>query len=149
MELNTDWKQFVESLNSNGVEFLLVGAFAVAHHAMPRNTGDIDFFVRRDYENASRIIKAIEQFGFGSLQLKPEDFLSDDCVVQLGVPPRRIDLLTSLTGVNFEDAWRERETMLLGGISLFVISRNHLLANKRALGRYKDLADVEAIEGGS
>ena len=73
MELNTDWKQFVESLNSNGVEYILVGALAVAHHAIPRNTGDIDFFIRRDQENAQKIVKAIEEFGFGSLNLKSEE----------------------------------------------------------------------------
>ena len=147
MELNTDWKQFVESLNSNGVECILVGALAVAHHAIPRNTGDIDFFVRRDQENAEKIVKAIEEFGFGSLNLKPDDFMVEDCVIQLGVSPRRIDLINNLTGVSFDDAWREKEEMYFGGVRLFVISRKHLLANKRALGRHKDIADIESIEG--
>ncbi len=148
MELNTDWKQFVESLNSNGVEYLLVGAIAVAHHSLPRNTGDIDFFVRRSPENAQRIVAAIERFGFGSLSLKPEDFLGKDRVVQLGMPPRRIDLINNLTGVTFDDAWRDREPIELSGVRFYVISKEHLLTNKRALGRHKDLADVEAIEGG-
>ena len=146
MELNTDWREFVESLNSNGVEFLLVGALAVAHHGLPRNTGDIDFFVRRDPTNAERIVQAIEAFGFGSLGLRASDFLGEAAVIQLRVEPRRIDLMTRLTGVEFEDAWKAREPLEVSDVSLFVISREHLIANKRALGRYKDLADVDAID---
>jgi hypothetical protein len=149
MELNTDWKQFVESLNSSGVEYLLVGALAVAHHALPRNTGDIDFFVRRSPENARRIVEAIERFGFASLNLRPEDFLEDDSVIQLGLPPRRIDLINHLAGVGFDEAWHARVPMELGGVTLHVISKEHLLANKRALGRQQDLADVAALEGRS
>ncbi len=146
MALNTDWKEFLKLLESNGVDFLVVGAWARAFYGEPRMTGDIDFWVLPTPVNASKLIKAINDYGFSSLGLRDEDFLAID-QVQLGFPPRRIDLLTGLTGLDFECAWPNRTLGELDGITVSYISKEDFIKNKLATGRAKDLADIEAIAG--
>ena len=145
MNLEEDLREFIESLNALEVRYIVVGAFAVAYHGYPRFTGDIDLFIERSPENAKRIVNAIEQFGFGTLGLSVKDFLHEDQVVQLGVAPNRIDLLTVLSGVNFEEAWATREEADFGGLRAPVISKELLKRNKGATGRSIDLADLEHL----
>ena len=146
MPLPKDWRAFIESLNSNGVEYLIVGAVALAHHGLPRYTGDIDVFVRNSDDNARRLELAIRSFGMEGLGLKAEDFIGSYQVVQMGLPPNRIDVLTSLTGVTFEDAWQGRVTAELEGVKVNFIGRHALIQNKRATCRPQDLADLAVLE---
>jgi Nucleotidyl transferase of unknown function (DUF2204) len=146
MPLPKGWRQFIESLNSNGVEYLVVGAVALAHHGWPRFTGDLDVLVRNSPENSARLESALKQFGMGSLDLKASDFVESYQVVQLGVPPIRIDLLTSITGVTFDDAWMGRVEVELGGTPAKIIGRQALIQNKKSTGRPQDLADLAALE---
>jgi hypothetical protein len=148
MPLTKDSREFIECLRSNRVEFLIVGALAVSWHGFPRYSGDIDFFVRRDRENALRLMAALQQFGFGSLGITLDDLSVENRVVQLGVEPNRIDLMTSISGVTFEEAWRSRVTASLDGIEVDFIGREALIRNKRASGRSKDLIDVTELTRG-
>lgn len=145
MNLQEDLKEFVELLNSLDVRFLIVGAFAVAYHGYPRYTSDIDIFVDRSAENAELLLKAIHEFGFGDIGLSKDDFMHKDKVIQLGVAPNRLDLMTSISGVSFEEAWSSRELGELGGITVPFISRDMLKRNKAATGRSRDLADLEQL----
>jgi hypothetical protein len=145
MNLQEDLREFVELFNSLDVHFLIVGAFAVAHHGHPRYTADLDLFVEKSSENAERILRAIREFGFGDIGLTEEDFARKDQVVQLGVAPNRIDILTVLSGVNFEEAWTSRELGNIGEINAPFISRALLKQNKLATGRGQDLADAEHL----
>jgi hypothetical protein len=133
-------------LNSHRVEYLVVGAWAVAFHGRPRYTGDVDIFLRRDPANATRMMQVIEAFGFGATGLTQADFLKANCVVQLGVEPNRIDLLTGISGVEFAEAWMARVTASLAGLEVHFISRDLLIRNKRAAGRDKDLGDIRLLE---
>lgn len=132
-------------MNELDVHFLVVGAFAVAYHGYARYTADIDLFVENSEQNAERLLKAIKQFGFGSLGLTQEDFLQDDQVVQLGVAPNRLDLMTHISGVTFAEAWDLREFGDIGGLRVPFISRDMLKRNKAASGRAQDLADLEYL----
>ncbi len=143
--LNRDFKEFAESLNASEVEYLVVGGYALAAHGHPRYTGDIDFWVSDSPDNIGRLLQALRDFGFGSLGLTASDFTADT-VIQLGQPPRRIDLLTGIDGVEFTACWRRRETLQLDGVTLSFIGLDDFKANKRAAGRLKDLADLEALE---
>ena len=145
MPLPEDWRAFIESLNSNGVEYLVVGAVALAHHGFPRYTGDLDVLVRNSPDNAKRLESALEEFGFASLGLKSADFVDSYRVIQLGVPPGRIDLLTSITGVPFDQAWAGRVEAVLGETRVNFIGREALILNKKMIGRAKDKADLEAL----
>lgn len=124
---------------------MIVGGHALAFHGAPRYTGDIDIYVRPDPANASRIIAALDEFGFGSVGLTAADFEEIDQVVQLGVPPVRVDLITSLTGVGWEEAFAGRAEGKYGDVPVHYLGRRQLVGNKRALGRRKDLADIEAL----
>lgn len=146
MALQKDLRAFIELLNSNKVEYLIVGAFALAYHGWPRYTRDLDILVRPEEENAARIETALRDFGFGSAGLSAEDFKRRYQAIQLGFEPNRIDLLTTLTGVTFEEAWEQRVPAVLDGVPVWFISREHLVRNKRAAGRPQDLADVARIE---
>jgi len=131
--------------NEHEVEYVIVGAYALAFHGVPRFTGDLDVLVCPSPANAGRILSALGDFGFGSLDLKPEDFMSPDSVVQLGVAPVRIDILTSLTGVTWQEADEGKTEGPYGDINVDFLGRKELIANKKALGRKKDLADLEAL----
>lgn len=146
MNLEDDLREFVELLNALDIHYVVVGAFAVAHYGHPRYTGDLDLFIERSTENAERLVQAIERFGFGDLNLSSDDFLEADLVIQLGVPPNRIDLLTFLSGVNFQETWATREQAEIGGLKVPIISKELLKRNKAATGRTQDLADLEQLD---
>jgi hypothetical protein len=145
MPLNKDWNEFLALLNSNGVEFLVVGAFAVAFHGFPRYTGDLDILVRPTRENADRVMRALSQFGFGQAGINAADLESPGMVIQLGVQPNRIDLLTAISGVGFDEAWANRRQGDLEGVTAHFIGRAELLRNKENTGRAKDLGDAEEL----
>jgi predicted nucleotidyltransferase len=144
--LNQDFKEFVQSLNENNARYLVIGGYAVAFHGYPRYTKDLDVWVESSQENAMRIVKALEQFGFASLGLQAEDFLVPDQVIQLGFPPNRIDILTSVEGVAFQGCYASRVQVVLDGIRVNFIDLENLKKNKRAVGRAQDLADLEKLE---
>jgi len=145
MEVQQDFRDLLALFNAHKVDYIIVGAHALAYHGAPRYTGDMDILVRPDSENAKRILRALGEFGFGSLGLKVEDFATPDKVVQLGVEPVRIDIVTSLTGVSWNDAAAGRVAGTYGGLEAYYIGKREFILNKRALGRKKDIADLEAI----
>lgn len=145
MTLQKDLREFIESLNALDVRFLIVGAFAVAYHGYFRYTSDIDLFIDRSEQNAKRVWQAVQQFGFADLKLTVEDFSQEDQVIQFGVPPNRIDVMTFLSGVSFDEAWASREQADLDGLSVAFISKEMLKRNKAACGRLQDLADLEYL----
>lgn len=145
LQLPKDLREFSGLANSHGVRFLIVGGYAVGYHALPRLTGDIDFFVERSQENAHKLEAVLSAFGFGSLGLTAADFLEPGIIVQLGFPPNRIDILNEISGVTFEEAWPERVEDDFDGVRLNFISKRHLIANKTASGRGKDVMDLEAL----
>lgn len=141
-----DFKELLELLNSHKVEYLIVGSYALAFHGAPRFTGDIDLFVKPEDANAKRILSALDEFGFGSLNFSESDFTSPDNVVQLGVPPVRVDIMTSLTGISWEKAQTGKVKGSFDKTIVHFISKEDLITNKKQLGRQKDLADIEALE---
>jgi predicted nucleotidyltransferase len=144
--LNQDFKEFIQSLNDNGVRYLVIGGYAVAFHGYPRYTRDIDIWVGMDAENATKIIKALEQFGFASLGLQTSDFTAPDQIVQLGYPPNRIDLITTTPGVDFDTCHAARVPTEIDNVQVNFIDLENLKRNKRAVGRHQDLADIENLE---
>ena len=144
--MNRDFAEMLNALSAEGAEVLVVGGYAVAGHGLPRATGDIDLWVRPTAENAARVWRALERFGAPRSRLTPESLVEPDVVYQIGLPPNRIDILTSIDGVAFDEAWRERVSSTVDGITFQMISKRHLLANKRATGRPQDLADVSRLE---
>jgi hypothetical protein len=144
--LNPDFRDMLSALSAAKAEYLVVGAYALAAHGFPRATGDIDLWVRPTKENATRVWEAITAFGTPASRITVEDFSTLHIVYQIGVAPRRIDILTSISGVEFDRAWEDRISIELDGLTVPVIGREHLLANKRASGRPKDLADVETLD---
>jgi len=147
VKLHPDSREFIELLTSHGVERVLVGGHAVAYHGYPRFTGDIDFFFRPTVENARRLRSALDEFGFTQLELTPEQLIEPGRVVQLGRPPNRIDLLSTISGVDFDTVWTGRIEGQVDGLTVDIIGLGELLQNKRASGRLKDLADLEELEG--
>jgi hypothetical protein len=141
-----DFKEFIGSLNDNHVRYLVVGGYAVAFHGHPRYTKDLDIWVECNRENAQALIQALGQFGMGSLGLSEEDFLVPDQVVQLGYPPNRIDILVSISGVDFSECYDSRVAILLDGVDVSFIDLEHLKVNKKAAGRFQDLADLEHLQ---
>ena len=146
MILSQDFKEFIQSLNDHNVRYLVVGGYAVAFHGHPRFTKDIDIWVWIDEQNATNITDALDAFGFASLGLIPGDFLESGVVVQLGHPPNRIDLLTGLDGVEFSVCYPNRIEEEIDGITLPFLDLENLRKNKRATGRFQDLADLENLE---
>jgi len=147
MEVQPDFKELLESLNAHDVEYLVVGGYALAFHGAPRYTGDLDVLVKPDEENAGRILRALEAFGFGALGLTAEDFKTPDLVVQLGVPPVRVDLITSISGVSWEEASSGSVDARYGEVPLRILGREEFIRNKKAVGRARDIADIEALSG--
>jgi hypothetical protein len=145
MPLPEDWRAFIESLNSHGVEYEVVGAVALAHHGFPRYTGALDVLFRASPDNAHRLESAVADFGLASLGLRAADFAESYRVIQLGVPPNRIDLLSSLTGMTFDEAWASRVEAVVDGTRVNFIGREALILNKRLTGRTQDKADLEAL----
>ena len=145
MEIRTDFKELLELFNKHKVEYLIVGGYALAFHGAPRFTGDIDLFVRPIRENAERILTALDEFGFGSLDLSEDDFITPGRVIQLGVPPIRIDIITKISGVSWEKADCDKVSGHYGQTPVFFISREDFITNKRGTARKKDAADIEAL----
>lgn len=145
MSRSDDFKELFASLNAHGVKALVVGGHAFAYHARPRYTKDLDVWIEPTEENSERLLRALEQFGFGGLGLAIEDFTRPGRFVQLGYPPNRIDLLTSIPGVTFEEAWGRRVEDLFEEETVAYLSLEDLLRNKEAAGRPQDLADVAVL----
>lgn len=145
MEEQKDFKELLQLFNKHNVEYAIVGAYALAFHGCPRYTGDLDILVKPDSNNANNIIAAIKEFGFESLNLTAEDFSFPEKVIQLGVPPIRIDLLTSLTALTWKQVASHKVKGQYGDISVYFIGKVELITNKKSLGRHKDLADIESI----
>ena len=144
--LNQDFKEFIQSLNDNGVRYLVIGGYAVAFHGHPRYTKDMDVWIAMDAENAANMVKALDQFGFASLGLQAADFLTRDQIIQLGYPPNRIDVITTATGVDFETCYAARVQADVNGLLVNFIDLESLKRNKRSAGRHQDLADVENLK---
>ena len=145
MELSRDLKEFIELLNSHRVEYLIVGAHALAWYGLPRYTKDIDVFVRVTPENARSLVAVIDDFGFASTGLGEHDFLEVDQIIQLGMEPHRIDLLTGISGVSWEEAWDSREPGTIGEIAAPYLGKSAYIKNKLASGRPQDIADVSRL----
>ena len=145
MEIRNDFKELLELFNKHKVEYLIVGGYALAFHGAPRFTGDIDLFVRPIRENAERILAALNEFGFGSLDLSEDDFTTPGKVIQLGVPPIRIDIITSISGLSWGKADMGKVTGQYGRTPVCFIGRDDFITNKKATGRKKDDADIEAL----
>lgn|SRR5687768_7361836 len=145
MELERDLREFIELLNAREVRYLVVGAHALAFHGRPRYTADIDFFVEASPENAERIGQVLDEFGLVNIGVEPADFTASDQIVQLGVEPNRVDLMTSISAVTFDEAWRSRVSGELDGLPVHFISKELLRRNKAAVGRKQDLADLDYL----
>ncbi len=145
MKVEKDFEDFIELLNKHKVEYLIVGAYALALYAEPRNTGDIDIFIGMSNENAKKMLDVLEEFGFESLRLSKNDFLEENMVIQLGVQPVRIDILTSISGVDFREAYLNKEVTQFGDVKANFISKEYLIKNKKSSGRKIDLADLELL----
>lgn len=144
--MNPDFRDMLFALNDAGAEFLVVGAYALAAHGLPRATGDLDIWVRPNQENAERVWAALSQFGAPVSCLCKADFCQPDVVYQIGVAPRRIDILTSISGVDFGAAWPNRRVVDVEGRAVAFLGRSDLIANKHAAGRPQDLADLAWLE---
>jgi len=144
-KLQTDLNEFVGLLNSRKVEYVVVGGHAVAFHGHPRLTGDVDFFVRPTRDNAERVLGVLSDFGLGDVGLTADDFTVSEKIVQLGYPPNRIDLLTSISGVTFDEVWSSRMRGNLGEHAVDFIGWDALIRNKRASDRDKDRLDVKTL----
>jgi predicted nucleotidyltransferase len=146
MEVPSDYRDLLELFNAHSVEYLVVGAYALAFHGAPQFTRDMDLLVRPTTENAERVLTALAEFGFPDSGLTSDDFDRPGQVIQLGYEPVRIDMITSVSGVPWEEAWEGRAAGDCGGVPVHYLGRDQYIANKRASGRLKDLADVEEIE---
>jgi hypothetical protein len=144
--ISGEFRDFVKLLNENRVKYLVVGGYAVAFHGYPRYTKDFDVWIQPSPENANNLLAALDRFGFGSLGLKTEDFLEEDQIIQLGFPPNRIDILTSLKNLAFNDCYEARNSACIQGLQINFIDIENLKKNKRNTGRTQDLADAENLD---
>ena len=145
--MNPDFVDFLAELLAAKARFLIVGAHALAAHGLPRATGDMDVWIERSPDNAARVLRALAEFGapIDDLGVKEKDLQAPDVVIQIGLAPRRIDLLTDVSGLKFKDAWASRATYQIDSLSVPFLSRDDLVRNKRATHRHKDLGDIEAL----
>ena len=144
--MNRDFSDILSALSAEGVDYLLVGAYALAAHGLPRATGDIDIWIRPTAENATRVFEALKRFGAPLQGLRPEDLTQAGTVFQIGVAPVRIDILTAIDGVQFDEAWSRRSDRSVEGLTVPVIGRADLIKNKRATGRARDAADADQLD---
>ncbi|MBW2365429.1 MAG: hypothetical protein JRF25_10270 [Deltaproteobacteria bacterium] len=144
--LNNDYKEMLEILLNEKVDFILVGAYALAAHGFPRATGDIDIWVKPDHENSRKTYSALIKFGAPISQIREDEFNRDGIVFQIGVVPRRIDIITAIDGVEFDEADEEKVMLEVEDLKLPVISVKMLIKNKKATGREKDLLDAKLLE---
>jgi len=145
IHLPADFKEFLRLLNVHQVEYLLIGGYAVGYHGYPRATADMDVWIARERANADRVVAALKEFGFDSLELSPELFLRPWQIIRLGMPPVRIEIATTISGVDFADCYADRVEDVLDGIPVSLINLTHLKINKRASGRHQDLADLDEL----
>jgi predicted nucleotidyltransferase len=148
LRLPDDFKEFLRLLNSHGVEYLLVGGYAVGHYGYPRATADMDVWVAMSPENARRMVAALEAFGFSPGSVSTDLFLAENQIIRLGVPPLRLEILTTVSGVTFADCYPSRTQAVIDGVPVSLISLDQLKANKAANGRPKDLDDLSHLEAG-
>jgi hypothetical protein len=144
--LNEDYKDMLRALSAEKVKYLLVGAYAMAAHGYPRSTLDIDFWIMQSPENAAAVLRALQRFGAPLRDLTTEDLQRDGTVFQIGVAPRRIDIITQASGLTFAEVYDRSQAIVIDGIEVRIPSIDDLIRNKRATGRTKDLADAEALE---
>lgn len=147
VELAPDSDEFFGSLTAHGVEFLVVGAYALACHGAPRYTGDIDIFLKPTVESAARLLAALSAFGFPPTNLEPKQIIEPTRIIQMGVEPVQVHVMSDISGVTWDEAWAGHETAPCGSRDLPFIGRAEFIRNKRAAGRLRDLADIEALEG--
>lgn len=145
VHLPHDFKEFLKLLNENQVKYLLIGGYAVGYHGYPRATADMDIWIAIHPQNAEKIVTALREFGFNVPELSAELFLKENQIIRMGVPPLRLEISTSISGVNFEECYSERTIDLLDGVEVNLISLKHLKINKKASGRYRDLDDLENL----
>ncbi len=145
--LSPDFIDILSAFIDENVDFLLVGGYALGFHGYSRATGDIDLWIRRDPDNSESVFRALQKFGAPLFDIKSEDFLIAGTVFQIGVPPNRIDVITDIDGVTFDEAWPERKTTVVDGLEVPLIGKSQLLMNKRATGRPKDIPDILWLEG--
>lgn len=147
--LNRDFDDVLAALVAEGAAFIVIGAHALAVHGVPRSTGDLDIWIRPEPDNARRVWRALVRFGapVEAMHIEPNDLTQLGVVYQIGLPPRRVDILTEISGIAFDEAWPSRVLQQVGAVEVPFLGRDSLLKNKRASGRAKDLADVEALEG--
>ena len=146
MGLSNELREFLESLNSDDIDYVIVGAHSLAFHARPRYTGDLDILVRATPENAAKVVDLLNHFDFTDAGFKESDFTKPEQLIQLGRIPNRIDLLTSITGVTSDEALTSKVPAELDGIPVFILSKDALIQNKRAVGRPQDIADLTTLE---
>jgi hypothetical protein len=140
-----DFKELLSLLNDEGVSYLIVGGFALAHYGRPRYTKDLDVWIDAQSDNASRVFKALARFGAPLDRVTVDDLRDPESMLQIGVEPVRVDILSGISGVTFADAWERREPSNYGDVPVFVIGRDDYITNKRASGRPRDLRDIEAL----
>ncbi len=145
MQLNQDFSEFIELLNAKQVEYMIVGGYAVGFHGYPRYTGDIDVWIGVSSQNAEKIIQVLKEFGFSNLNITTQDFLKEDLIVQLGYEPVRIDILTSVTGLQFSECFKHCINADFEGLKVNFLDLENLKKNKLATGRQKDLGDIENL----
>lgn len=145
IELPRDFSEFLRLLNDREVRYLVIGGYAVGYHGYPRATNDLDVWIAIAPDNAARVVEALEDFGFGSAELTTDLFLKEDSIIRMGLPPMRIEILTTISGVSFETCYQDRVEGIFGGTEVTLISLDDLKRNKRASGRYKDLDDLEHL----
>ncbi len=143
--LPSDFKEFLKLLSAHKVEYLLIGGYAVGYYGYPRATADMDIWVAMNKTNSERIVTVLKEFGFNPPELSPELFLKEWQIIRLGVPPVRIELATTVSGVDFSECYAERKVDELDGVKVNLISLRHLKANKKAAGRHQDLADIDKL----
>jgi hypothetical protein len=148
MQLSRDFREFIACLNAHDVRFLIVGGYAVAAHGHPRLTKDLEVWILADPANAERVVAALDDFGFAGIGVDPSDLSAPGKMLQLGRPPQRIDILTSIDGVAFNDCYQRRLEFPIGGSPVPFIGLDELISSKLATGRHQDLADVEALQVG-
>lgn len=146
MTLEPDFEDFIRLLNQHEVTYLVVGGYAMAFHGRPRYTGDMDIWINISEDNASKMVVVLKEFGFGSLKFSESDFLKENIINQIGYPPLRIDILTSVDGIGFEEAYRYKQKIQIDELEVPFIGLNQLIQNKEASGRKKDLADIDSLK---
>jgi len=144
-QLPQDFKEFLKLLNLIEVKYLLVGGYAVSYHGYLRSTADIDLWIAIETQNAEKLVTVLREFGFGVPELTPDLFLNKDKIIRMGLPPLRIEILTTISGVDFDECYSERIVGIMDGVEVNIISLKHLIINKKASGRHKDFDDLEHL----